>query len=255
MKVRDLAQGLKNVLDPAGPLGEIVSPSDVYKQRAGLPVSAPHVQRDSGFVPVNPATLAPVRFVAAVGATPPASRVRLVSRYIEEHWAPVYEKTTSKNYAEIIRASQTLVGWTVTQRPRSPLCDCLQATLEMDHDGTLVHRQCGRARNRVADEDFREHVLSLQIAPSDAFYDGFYPTIPGSDSVMTASGPAKGGTRIRHGRREWREKTKGWVVWDKGVVKEREKAYAAEQQKWITGVRERVVKANRQMLPRNIGQL
>lgn len=72
---------------------------------------------------------------------------------------------------------------------------------------------------------------------------------------MTEVGPAKGGTNITGGRREYREKTKGFIHWDKGYVKERDKAYAEEQQKPIKAVRERVLKASRQLLPHRLGEL
>ena len=173
--------------------------------------------------------------------------------------------------AEAVRANTTVVGWRVTQRVRSPHCDCLKSTLELEN-GKLVHKACGRARRHVSDEELAEHILSLSIAPSDDFYNCDYPTIPGKDPMtvdgkllrgepvyrdgkMIHDGIIRKGTVIRHGRREWREKTKGWCIWDKGVVKEREKAYAAEQRKWIKGVRPLVEKVNKERLPRIIGNL
>jgi hypothetical protein len=263
-KLTDL---LGKLVTPAGPIGEFLSPADVFKSRAGLPTSSPHTQRDGGFREVAPAALAAPQFVAKDALTVPSSRVRLVSRYVEEHYAPVYETTTSKNFTVILAASQNLLGWTVTQKARTPHCDCLQATLTQEHDGQLVHRQCGRARQRVADEDIQQHILSLQVAPADEFYNTYYPTIRGNDPVildgkvlkgeatynangrMTHDGTITGGTQMRGGRSEYRRKTKGMVLWDKGVVKEREKAYAAEQKAWITGVRPRMEKFNKQMLP------
>lgn len=98
---------------------------------------------------------------------------------------------------------------------------------------------------------FAEHVANLHIAAmSDFDYDGYYPTIPGNDiahhnpakagsadkmeqwrdgSVLRSraddprnpqyagpSQPIRGGTEIRHGRREWREKTKDMRLVDSG---------------------------------------
>jgi hypothetical protein len=45
------------------------------------------------------------------------------------------------------------------------------------------------------------------------------------------------------------------VHWDKGTIKEHQKAYAAEQNKWIDNVRPLVFKANKQMLGRRLGEL
>jgi hypothetical protein len=250
-----MLERLKAFLDPRGPLGAVLSPADVYKERAGLPVSSPHVARDIDFKPVDAAALAPVRFVSVYEAKPPASRVRQVSRYIEEHWSPVYATTDSKNFQQILKASQTLVGWRIEQKARSPHCDCGQATLEQGPDGKLVHKACGRAKAPVSDDDIVEHIQSLSFAPADDFYNTFYPTIPGNDAIMTEKGPAKGGTQMTGGRREYREKTKGWVQWDAGVVRERDKAYAAEQKAWIDGVRPRVEKDSKQLLPRKLGEL
>ncbi len=264
---------LKAVLDPRGPLGEVLSPSDVFKSRAGLPVEAPHTVRDANFVPATTFVLAPAKFVAAADmAEVPYSRMRLVSRYVEEHYAPVYDTPRWSGMAEAIRAQTTVVGWNVTQRVRSPHCDCLQATLEMEH-GKLVHRACGRARAHKTDEEFVEHIQRLQFTPADDMYNTYYPTIPGNDPVIMEDGKVlkgesvykdgkcvhdgtiRGGTQMKHGRREWKEKTKNMVLWDKGVIKEREKAYAASQKKWLDDVRPMVVKANKQMLPNKIGEL
>jgi hypothetical protein len=248
-----ITEAIKKIVDPAGPIGEVLSPADVYKSRLGLPTTTPQVQRDTGFLPIEERFLAPQRFVAADAVVAPASRVRQVSRYVEEHYSPVYDTPRSSGLAEALRASTTVVGYNIRQVARTPYCDCRSARLTLE-DGQLVHRACGRARKKVAAEDFVEHVRTLQLAPSDEFYNTFYPTIPGPDAVQTDAGLAKGGTQIRGGRREWREKTDGWVVWDKGVVKEREKAYAAEQQKWIDGVRPLAERALAR-LPRKLGEV
>ena len=263
---------VKALVDPRGPLGEVLSPSDVFKERAGLPVSTPHVQRDGGFEPASAFVLQPPRVEAADGGLYiPPNRMRLISRYVEEHYEPIADTPRFSGMAEAIRAHSTVVAWKITQRVRSQHCDCRQATLELE-DGKLIHKACGRARRYVADEDFAEHILTLQIAPSDDFYNTDYPTIPGNDPIeidgkvlrgepvyrdgkMIHDGIIRQSTRMRHGRREYREKTKGMVLWDKGVIKEREKAYAASQKAWIDGVRPRMEKADKQMMPRKLGEL
>lgn len=258
------------LVDPRGPLGEVLSPSEVYKERIGLPVSAPHVMRDGGFRQTTIA-LAPQRVIAAEEVKVPYSRVRQVSRYVEEHYAPVYDVPQFSGLAEAMRANTTVVAWTVTQVARSPHCDCAKARLNMEA-GTLVHKACGRARRRVSDEEFAEHLARLQFIPSDDFYNTDYPTIPGKDPIvvdgkvlrgepvyrdgkMVHDGIIRQSTRMTRGRREWREKTKGMVLWDKGVVKERQKAYDKVQADFIAGVRPRMFKADKQMLPRKLGEL
>jgi hypothetical protein len=270
--VKKVVDKLKKLVDPRGPLGEVLSPSEVFKERAGLPVSTPHVQRDVNFVPASALVLQPPQFKKAEElAHVPISRMRLVSRYIEEHYQPVYDTPRFSGMAEAIRANTTVIGWNVTQTIRSPHCDCLQATLEMEQ-GKLIHRECGRARRHISDEDLVEHLQRLQIAPSDEFYNTDYPTIPGKDPIvvdgkvlrgepvyrdgkMVHDGIIRQSTRMTRGRREYREKTKNMVLWDKGVVKERQKAYDAYNKSFLDGVRPRMFKADKQMMPRKIGEL
>jgi hypothetical protein len=273
MSLIESLRRVKAFLDPRGPLGEVLSPADVYKERAGLPIATPHVARDLDFHPVDPAMLRAPYFVDArnIGDVP-KSRMRVASRYIEEHFTPVYETPRFSGMAEAIRANTTVLGWWVEERARSPHCDCLQAKLEM-RDGKLTHVACGRARAHISDQDFVEHIQHLQFAPSDDFYNTYYPTIPGNDPVVlngkvlkgapkydaqgrvVHDGTVRGGTQMRGGRAEYRHRTKGMALWDKGFVKERDAAYAASQKKWIDGVRPRLFKADKQMLPRKLGQL
>jgi hypothetical protein len=272
MSVKKFTSKIAALLDPRGPLGEVLSPSDVFKERAGLPVSTPYVQRDANFIPASAVVLAPARFAAVGEVEVPKSRMRLVSRYVEEHYAPVTDTPRFSGMAESIRAFNTIVGWNVTQKLRAPHCDCLQATLEME-GGTLLHKECGRARRHMSDEEFVEHIQNLQIAPSDQFYNIQYPTIPGTDPYIMPDGrPLRGepvykdgkmvhdgiirkSTHMTGGRREYKQKTKGWTHWDRGGLKERDKAYAAEQKKWLTGVRPRLEKWDKQHMPRKLGEL
>ena len=215
-----LKEKIRQALDPRGPLGEILSPSDVFKERAGLPISTPHSAR------VQATTVAPTqnvrvtRFVAEGAEAAPRSRERVVGTSFVERWTPVYAKTDSLDPAVALRAAQTRIGWSVTLESRAAFCDCTKATWTKQHDGSVIHEACGRARAPVSAEDFLQQVQSLSIQASDEYLNGFYPTIPGSDSVMTANGVAKGGTRITKGRTEYNRKTKGMVHWDKGVVKQ-----------------------------------
>lgn len=202
------------LLDPLGPVGEIVSPSEVYKTRQGLPT---HVARAN--IPPPPHlehTLAAPRFVSMAEASDvPRDRTRQVSAYVSEHWAPVYEKTDSLDWATIVLASQKQIGWTVTQRE------------------SQQSRTARRAQQNA--EQFVEICASAQIQANDDWANGYFETIPGNDPVvldgqilrgeatydengkMTHDGIVRGGTMITKGRREYNAKTKGFVTWDKGT--------------------------------------
>jgi len=216
---------LGNLLDPAGPIGNIMSPSDVYKERLGLPVSSPHTlriraQKAPAFAEH---ALAPAR-IEPPDAIVPKGRIRQVSQFIEEHWTPIYASPKTTNIADCIRASQTKIGWRVTQVVRNMACTCKGAKFTL-RDGELLHEICGRAAPaKCSSEDYIENVASLNIPSADDSYNVFMPTVPGNDAIMTPNGLARGGTRITQGRREYREKTKGFAHWDSGTMAERAKA-------------------------------
>jgi hypothetical protein len=200
-----LLERLKKLVDPVGPLGEILSPADVYKTRAGLPITSPHAMRVAMAAPADvERALAPVRFVSLEDAVDvPRDRVRQVSAFVEEVFEPVYRKTDSTDLATILRTSQELVGWSVRQR-------------------ASVSSQ---ARHRLSAEQFVEVAQSAQIQASDAFYNGLLETVPGNDPFMV-DGKMLKGTIITKGRTEYNQRTKGFVHWDQGFVKERAKAQA-----------------------------
>jgi hypothetical protein len=233
-----LLQKLRDLVDPAGPLGEVLSPADVYKERAGLPVTSPHTARVLARAPAHlEATLAPPRFVALADATDvPADRVRALTADVEEHWNPVYAKTTSTDMVEILRASQTLVGWTVVQRQTA--------------DSRL------RARKYQSMEEFAEIAQRAQIQASDEFYNGIMETVPGNDplivdgEVLRASdGTIIRGTMITKGRKEYNTRTKGMAHWDVGFVKERMKAHDEMAARPIQNVRANLERTAGEVLP------
>ena len=206
---------LWKVIYPQGPIGQWLSPSEVYKDRLGLPVSSPHTIRATVQAPGDiERAFAPARFVSMEDAIDvPKGRVRHVSAYIEERWSPVYASTTSTDMFEIIKASQTQIGWTVTQQ------------------------QTQASKARPSAEQFIEIAQSCHIQASDEYLNGYYETIPGNDPLVIDGKTVTGGTRITGGRREYREKTQGMIHWDAGFVKERERALAIEAQKGVQGVR------------------
>lgn len=241
-----LLDALKKLADPRGPIGELVSPSEVFKSRAGLPVSAPHSERARMAAPAHVEhALAAPRFVALADAVDvPRERVRQVSAFVEDVWAPVYGTTDSTDLGTILRVSQQQIGWRVTQRQSA---------------SSIV-------RKRLSAEDFREVVQSTQIQASDAFYNGVYETIPGNDPIvlhgeilrgeatydrdgrMTHDGIVRG-TMIQHGRAEYNARTKGWVHWDAGFVAQRKAALAEEASRPVRNVRRNLERVAGECLP------
>jgi hypothetical protein len=233
----DITAALKKLLDPRGPLGSVVSPSEVFKERLGLPIQSPHVARAVLTAPKEQVehALALPRFVALDEAhVVPEGRVRQVSAYVEEHWQPVYRHTESTDLATILLASQEQIGWTVTQRE------------------SQQSRLARRAQQNA--EQFVEVLQSMQVQASDAFYNGVYETIPGNDPIildgeilrgeatydengrMTHDGIVRG-TMITKGRAEYRERTKGMVAWDKGAWQEHLRVEAEMASRPVRNVR------------------
>lgn len=221
-----LLDALKKLVDPAGPLGAVVSPADVYKERAGLPVSSPHRVRVALEAPPAAAhALAAPRFVAAAEATDvPRDRVRQVSAFVEEVWRPEYAKTRSTDMAEILRASQTLVGWQVTQRVSAS------------------------SRHRLTAEQFAEVLQSAQIQASDSFYAGYYETIPGNDAIEIDGKMLTGGTRVTS-RTQYNAVTKGMVHWDRGFLEQRKAAEAEMASRPIRNVKANLERVAGEVLP------
>jgi hypothetical protein len=225
----------------------VLTTDSFFKERAGLPIAAPHAVRVQMEAPADvERALAPVRFVAADDATDvPRDRVRQVSAFVEEVWTPVYRSTDSTDLATIFRTSQELVGWTVRQR-------------------ASVSSQ---ARHRLTAEQFVEVLQSAQIQASDEYLNGYYETIPGNDPLiidgqimkgkatydadgrMTHDGTVRGGTMITGGRAEYRAKTKGMVLWDAGVVRERMKAEADIATRPVRNVKANLERKAGEVLP------
>lgn len=251
-----LKRWFRALLDPRGPLGEVLSPSEVFKPRAGLPISSPHTQRAEIVSDVK----IPTReyFVALKDAIDvPESRVRQVSAFVEEVWAPVYAKTDSIELADILRASRQLIGWNVTERKRSAFCDCTTARFERTAAGEYVHGDCGRARRHLTDDQFVEVMQLAQIQATDEFYNGYYETIKGNDPVVLGGQilraddgtPITGGTMITRGRMQYRDATKNYVHWDKGFLEKRQVELAKEAARPVQNVRRNLERVAGEALP------
>ena len=216
---RRAIETLRRVFDPRGPAADILSTDSFFKERAGLPYSVGHRQR-AELAPLSVEQIeracAPERYAVAGEIDVPYSRERVVSPYIIERYKPVM-------------AGMQIVGWRVVQEPRSQFCDCLHARWSKE-GGEMVHTACGRRRAPLTDAEIVEKVMTVQMQPSDAFYDGYYETIPGKDRGVVEGVEVVGGTRIRS-RRDYQQKTKGWVHWDRGTPAAVEKALAEEKRK------------------------
>lgn len=237
-----LVEKIRKALDPRGPIGDLVSPSIVFKERQGVPITSPHTTRVIQHAPKEHVerSIAAPRFVALADANDvPSDRVRQVSAYVEEHWSPVYASTESADLLEIILASQRQVGWTVTQRESEQ------------------SRLARRAHQNA--EEFVEVLQSTQIQASDEFYNGIMETVPGNDPIILDGEILRGeatyewdadgnrgkmihdgivrGTMITKGRSEYNARTKGMIHWDKGFLKEREAVQAEMDSRPVRNVR------------------
>lgn len=107
----------------------------------------------------------------------------------------------------------------------------------------------------------------------DATYNGFYPTLLGSDVAHAnygAPGMAehqgghalrapdgsviRGGAEIRQGRREYRERTRGYILWDAGTRKHMARLDAEKKAKKKADDRAFIEREVRKMSPR-LGEL
>lgn len=220
------------------------------------------------------------------GFTPPAHRLKMLKfsdgRVVYECWTPVPRPIES--FAEL--TGQLPIGeWMLTYHVYDAhWCDCPQAKLTVTtwDDGSVhaIHKDCGRERPSRVEGNIDDHVSSLQLAPEDdSTYNGYYGTIRGNDVAHhdpTATGmrafqggdalragqpnadgsfsEIRGGTEIRGGRREWREKTKDYVQMDNGYWKDVDR-YAGE----VKAQRDRKMALNEEIvhkrLPRKIGEV
>lgn len=235
-----LLDGIRKALDPIGPLGAVLSPADVYKERAGLPTQSPHVARarlEQNAFTDKVIAAQPARFVSIEDAVDvPASRERQISAYVTESWAPVYAKTDSTDLATILISSQKLIGWQVTQRESQQSRQAKKAAYNAEH--------------------FAEIAVRAQIQASDEFYAQYYETIPGNDvaiidgEILRAKDgtPIRGGTQI-NSRKEYEAKTKGMIHWDRTHIEQRNAALAELDSRPVRNVAANLERVKGESLP------
>ena len=187
----------------------------------------------------------------------PESRIRVIGERDGKLLHACYEKVVdsikSNSIADIARLAQYAgdnFRWRVTYRIHSwDHCTCENARLELISGpgyAELYHSECGRWRKSKVEGPIGDHVESLSLGMPDDNYNGYYPTIPGSDiahlnegaqgmdahrggkvlrgqpgldndgRVIEAAQDIRGGTEIRGGKAEYRERTKDLILWDAG---------------------------------------
>lgn len=208
------------------------------------------------------ATLKPARYVAANGPEAshlPASRERVISPFVKEIWETV---PLPLDDAGMWQAAMTGIvpvqGYNVKQ-----VVTIKQSWSDM--------APAERAEVLQSIGQFHRH--------EDAIYNGYYPTIKGKDvahhdtdatgmaafqggSVIKGNpsadgqhdGTIRGGTEIRGGRREWREKTKHYYEFGPGYWTDIAKIRARQQAERDQKHRVAYEKADA-LLPRKIGEL
>jgi hypothetical protein len=241
---------LARFLDPIGPLGAILSPSIVFKPRQGIPLSVPPALR--GQAPTTTVDIEKhlqISRVLTADAEVPSSRVRVISAFVEEHFQPIYDiPIGSTDLAAIAKAAQhpTIIGWKVTQHARKE----------------------AQAKAPMSKEEFVEHVQSLHFPEmSDEAYNQYLDFVKGndpcivdgnvlrgtptfdSDGRMTHDGVIRGGTQIRGGKRDYREKTKGYAHVDQGWWKNHIAALAEESSRPVRNVKRMLEAVKGESLP------
>lgn len=175
----------------------------------------------------------------------PASRIRVLGKRGGKLVHACYEKIylpLTGSHGEVMAKAYLPrpFQWSVTYRYHSwDYCECANAKLKLVAGpgySELYHENCGRWRKSKVDGPLDEHIDSLNLAPPDEMYNGFYPTLPGSDPAHLNSGASgmdeyrggktlrardggeiRSGKEIRGGRAEHRRATKGMIAWDSGT--------------------------------------
>jgi hypothetical protein len=210
-------------------------------------------------------SLAAERYVVVGAEAVPANRARRLNAFVEERWSAVNATLPEDaTLAEVLTFAQNgvipVIGWRVTQ-----------------------HVAMRRSFADMTSEEIRQHVLSLQQAPDDAYLNGYYPTIAGNDVAhyrsgatgmdahrggavvkgqptfdangrMTHDGTVRGGTEVRGGRSAYREATKGYEAFGPGWFRDVDKIKADKAAKRNRQTELEIAKRDA-LLPRSIGEL
>jgi hypothetical protein len=218
--------------------------------KTGSVVIFPSKQRQRDLAAIIEKQLAAPRYVDVAAEAPPAERVRAINAFIEERWTAVpkaYQGTRAEVMAAVMADGgvPAIAGWKVTQHVR----------------------YAGRSFATMSPAEVQEHLLSLQIAPEEDRYAGYYATIKGNDvahldgkvlrgkATATHDGVIRGGTEIRsraHLKRVMKER--GYGVWDKGWQRETDRIESRKQQERkerFDVIKEKADKS----LPRLLGEL
>lgn len=211
----------------------------------------------------------PEQIVTASPDDVPPTRLRRVrysdGRVVYECWTPIQAHIESDDPVEIYRIAAHGIPvhvWRLTYHVWDGYCRCPKAKLHMVDGVGLTHEACGRPRESRVEGDLSDHILSQHRAPDDDYLNGYYATIHGRD-VAHVNGhilrardgrPITGGTEIRGGRAEYREKTKRYVSFDNGFFDHTDRIRGEQQAKRDKQFELNQEKADK-ALPRKIGEL
>ena len=219
------------------------------------------------FVASVAATLAPPR-VESITADVPAKRREQISPFVEERWEPVAvsfdpDEVSVEQMAQHLFAGDLPVAhWRVTQH--------------------VTIKQSWTSLSEVERQEVLQSIGQYH-RHEDHIYNGYYPTIRGTDVAhhepgqpgmkafqggralrgrpsfdadgrMTHDGTIRGGTEIRGGRREYREKTKGYEPMGPGWFAHVERIRAGQQAKRDAEHKTKLEKIDA-LLPRAIGEV
>lgn len=202
-------------------------------------------------------------------------------RIVYEAWTPIPRKLAAHEIHLAANGQIPVGSWRLTYHVYAPeWCTCPTARLA-PHPHGLFHADCGRLKKPKVEGAFDEHVRSLQFQVDDeAIYNGYYPTLPGQDIAHVNPGAKpgtmahhqggeairlynpppgadpylRGGTEIRGGRAEHRQRTKGMLELGPGAQKDIDRATAEKKAKQKQATRLTLEKTL-QKGPRQIGEL
>jgi len=176
----------------------------------------------------------------------PESKIKVVGeingRLVHACYEKVFDGIASDNLGEIAKAAYDRpYHYVVSYRYHDwEFCDCSTAKMEPVIGygySQLYHHACGRWGKPKVEGNFGDHVASLHMGMPDDEFNGYYPTIPGTDVAHYNAGASgmdahrggkalygqarldnqnrvieeakeiRGGTEIKGGRSEWKEKT------------------------------------------------
>ena len=184
-----------------------------------------------------------------------------------QKFIPVYAGVGGDSFTEVLArvgSSYTppQTGWRVESKTLADTCTCRSGRFtKIANWWVHVYQGCGKAlpktEGKFSKSDL-ERLASIQAAPDDTYLNGMYSTLGGRD----ANDPRSWITR---GRSEYRERTRGMVLWgssrvdkpswDGNTLAAIDKVKAELDKKKETKLRDGVEWFSKKHLPRTMGEL